>query len=377
MDREGPSREDPVPPPPSPSPVPVTHVVVATSSPSRHHLDPEEGQMQETGTEGQDKVFQAPDVTSSSSSQPSSSSADTIIIPSSTATLDLLQETSRTLSIECKNGRLLSTSPASPSSVTPDVCCTPRSPRQLVHPGLNRMEDEDRFPVSSSQSSSSGRQAENVDASSVPDIQMQEPLEDVQPQLQDKPDEAMIEEDKPGQYRLKWIKFRGNKIPIITQNENGPCPLIAIMNVLFLKGKLRLPSTIDVVTSDHLMEYLGHCILSSLPSNLNEEAQLNFEQNMMDAIAILPKLQTGLDVNVKFTSISDFEFTPELIVFDLLHIPLHHGWIIDPINFRDMAAAVGSCSYNQLVDKIINNKSSVKPELVTEGKLLVIGFLFR
>ena len=90
------------------------------------------------------------------------------------------------------------------------------------------------------------------------------------------------------------------------------------------------------------------------------------KQNMMDAISILPKLQTGLDVNVRFTSIVDFEYTPELIVFDLLQIPLYHGWLLDPESV-ETASAVGSCSYNQLVDKIINNKSSPKPELVTEG----------
>lgn len=35
--------------------------------------------------------------------------------------------------------------------------------------------------------------------------------------------------------------------------------------------------------------------------NISEGAQLNYEQNMHDAIAVLPKLQTGLDVNVRFT----------------------------------------------------------------------------
>lgn len=52
-------------------------------------------------------------------------------------------------------------------------------------------------------------------------------------------------------------------------------------------------------------------------------------------MAILHKLQTGLDVNVKFTGVRVFEYTPECIVFDLLDIPLYHGWLVDPqvINF--------------------------------------------
>ena len=53
-------------------------------------------------------------------------------------------------------------------------------------------------------------------------------------------------------------------------------------------------------------------------------------QNMSDAMAVLPKLSTGLDVNVRFTGVTDFEYTPECIVFDLLNIPLYHGWLVDP-----------------------------------------------
>ncbi|KAH7970343.1 hypothetical protein HPB49_004069 [Dermacentor silvarum] len=159
------------------------------------------------------------------------------------------------------------------------------------------------------------------------------------------------------------------------QNENGPCPLIAIINVLTLKGLIKLPQTLDIVTVEQLMEHLGDCILSSIPKDIPESAQLNYEQNMHDAIAILPKLQTGLDVNVRFTGVKDFEYTPECIVFDLLRIPLYHGWLLDP-ECPEILAAVGNCSYNQLVERIIINKSSTKPELVTEA-LLAEAFLER
>lgn len=49
------------------------------------------------------------------------------------------------------------------------------------------------------------------------------------------------------------------------QNENGPCPLIAIMNLLIMKGRVTLPSLVDIVTTEKLMEYLGDCILDSIP----------------------------------------------------------------------------------------------------------------
>ncbi|MEQ2165155.1 Ubiquitin carboxyl-terminal hydrolase MINDY-1 [Goodea atripinnis] len=129
----------------------------------------------------------------------------------------------------------------------------------------------------------------------------------------------------PAYYLVKWITWKEKKTPIITQSENGPCPLLAIMNTLFLRWK-----------------------------------------NMSDAMAVLPKLSTGLDVNVRFTGVTDFEYTPECIVFDLLNIPLYHGWLVDPQS-PEMVAAVGKLSYNQLVEKIIDCKHSADSSRVSEG----------
>ncbi|KAF5906557.1 ubiquitin carboxyl-terminal hydrolase MINDY-2 isoform X2, partial [Clarias magur] len=39
-------------------------------------------------------------------------------------------------------------------------------------------------------------------------------------------------------YHIKWIRWKEENTPIITQNENGPCPLLAIMNVLLLAWKV-------------------------------------------------------------------------------------------------------------------------------------------
>lgn len=69
---------------------------------------------------------------------------------------------------------------------------------------------------------------------------------------------------------------------------------------------------------------------------------------------------------VSLLSVSDFEYTPECIIFDLLQIPLYHGWLIDPQS-TNVLTAVGHSSYNQLVEKIINNKSSERHEVVTEA----------
>lgn len=62
-------------------------------------------------------------------------------------------------------------------------------------------------------------------------------------------------------------------------------------------AQVQLPPALDVVTIGQLMDYVGDAMLDTLPE---QQAQPDFEHNMQDAVAILPKLQTGLDVNVKF-----------------------------------------------------------------------------
>nr|XP_051677916.1 ubiquitin carboxyl-terminal hydrolase MINDY-2 isoform X4 [Oryctolagus cuniculus] len=126
---------------------------------------------------------------------------------------------------------------------------------------------------------------------------------------------AASKERFPGQsvYHIKWIQWKEENTPIITQNENGPCPLLAILNVLLLAWKVKLPPMMEIITAEQLMEYLGDYMLDAKPKEISEIQRLNYEQ-------------------------------------------------ID-----DIVKAVGNCSYNQLVEKIISCKQSDNSELVSEG----------
>ncbi|KAH9408146.1 Ubiquitin carboxyl-terminal hydrolase MINDY-2 [Tyrophagus putrescentiae] len=179
------------------------------------------------------------------------------------------------------------------------------------------------------------------------------------------------------EYHLKWIRWKGAlKLPVVTQNANGPCPLLAIINVLLLRKNIEFPPMIEIITAAQLMEYLCDFLLNNVPTNLPENVKLDFEQNLQDAVTILPRLSTGLDVNVKFSGVAEFEYTRECIIFDLLRIPLYHGWLVDPAE-TEVMRVVGSLSYNQLVDRIITYKggkeaaasssSSVSPAVADGG----------
>ena len=46
--------------------------------------------------------------------------------------------------------------------------------------------------------------------------------------------------------------------------------------------------------------FIGDVISESAPENLADEARLNYEQNLADAMCIMPKLQTGLFFEIIF-----------------------------------------------------------------------------
>ena len=106
--------------------------------------------------------------------------------------------------------------------------------------------------------------------------------------------------------------------------------------------------------------------------------EANHAQQLESVLGLLPRLSRGLDLNIFFGSISKFEFTEEISVFDSLGIPLLHGWIAD----RDSSTSsslLSGLSYNHLVFKIVEFKSlcedqdSKKQYSETEQELLRSG----
>lgn len=66
-------------------------------------------------------------------------------------------------------------------------------------------------------------------------------------------------------YHVRWVELGGVKYPIVTQNENGPCPLLAIINLLVLKGAIHLQDMGGIVTAEQLKSYVMDALLGAMP----------------------------------------------------------------------------------------------------------------
>ena len=176
-------------------------------------------------------------------------------------------------------------------------------------------------------------------------------------------------------YKVKRVKFLGRDVPIFCQNLNGPCPLLAIANLLSLTNRLPADNVSAASTSlstSRLLSVVAEVVLDSnklgdgSDSNGAEpsggghyndqdrvEFQANLRQNIADCLEVLGRMNVGIDVNVRFHTVFGFEATQEVAAFDVLDIPLVHGWLYDPQD-TEAARALGQRSYNELVELLVN-----------------------
>ncbi|KER32129.1 hypothetical protein T265_01749 [Opisthorchis viverrini] len=241
---------------------------------------------------------------------------------------------------------------------------------QHVHVGLSPPSVE---PTTASTSLCTDVNASQYSSQPIPVSQSKPPATGASEQIKTPTRPSAFSSPNDFIYHIKWISFQGTSRPIITQNENGPCPIIAIGNVLLLRGTMSLPIGTEVLTGQRLVNLLSDILLSHPVTDLDDGQLLNYETTVADAFNLFPSLQTGLDINVRFTGVSAFEFTPALSVFDLFRITLYHGWLVDPEN-AELISVVSDRSYNQLVERVIELKASADPDKAAQG-LLAEDFL--
>lgn len=143
-------------------------------------------------------------------------------------------------------------------------------------------------------------------------------------------------------YRVKRVEYLSKGVTIIQQNENGPCPLIAIANILALRGNITIDSKDNIVNVDKIIDKISLYLYSQYSKD-NSDVQ--------DAMKNIADLQFGLDVNFNFNGCDSFEDTSKTKIFKLLNIRVVHGWLVDPMSI--VSTIIGSSTYNDLTLQLV------------------------
>lgn len=115
----------------------------------------------------------------------------------------------------------------------------------------------------------------------------------------------------------------------------------------------------DVASLDDVANMLAdHAMLARASRNGKDKtadySDMNDQFHINELMEYIPRFQFGMDVNPKFTGCQAYEYTPEVAVFDMLACGrLLHGWLVDPVNDEHTAIAIGSKTYNELMDQLI------------------------
>ena len=160
-------------------------------------------------------------------------------------------------------------------------------------------------------------------------------------------------------FPVRTINFLGRDVPTLGQNEFGPCALLGVVNALLLRGTLKISSDHGALTLQDVLTRLADRLLES-----NQADNPDLRAALDGAVTRLPTLAEGLDVNVKFSG-GLFEFTSDLAIFDLLDVRLVHGWRVDGENDPETAEALGSRSYNECIQEVVQLRTN---ELEVRGR---------
>lgn len=167
-------------------------------------------------------------------------------------------------------------------------------------------------------------------------------------------------------FRLKEVSFFHRQVMIVCQNENGPCPLLAIINILLLQGKIQISSDRRYISLDELIQLAIDAVFDSKDQLDSKSAEGGHElnQHMDDVLTVLPRLNNGMDLNIHFSNVHKYEFTQEAAIFDVLQISLVHGWLFDPKTEPEIASVLKDFSYNHAIYKLVEYHA-LKDKLIT------------
>ncbi|MCJ1397965.1 hypothetical protein MMC11_001161 [Xylographa trunciseda] len=194
---------------------------------------------------------------------------------------------------------------------------------------------------------------------------------------------------------IRWTDSSGNTrtSPIMVQNANGPCPLLALVNALTLST----PRDADTALIETLrvreqvsLGLLLDAVFDELMSGRRGDAAQGLP-DVGDLYSFLVTLHTGMNVNPKFIPPSNsspdlidipgldtsspsagrrvpggFEETQEMKLYSTFYIPLIHGWL-PPQNHPVYAALQRSANTYEDAQNLMFREEELEDKLQREG----------
>ncbi|KAI1943800.1 hypothetical protein LOZ66_000387 [Ophidiomyces ophidiicola] len=210
------------------------------------------------------------------------------------------------------------------------------------------------------------------EAPSVHSTQVKEELPTSQiPPVQEPPSEVY------GVRIVNWtdgINKAMRQSPILVQNENGPCPLLALVNSLVMRTPLDNQSPLIRALSSRERISLGlliQALFDELTTYVNEEHQL---PDIEDLSKFLTMLHTGMNVNPRLTpdvnpdQPGKFHKTRDITLYSAFHLPLVHGWLASPSS-KAHEAMLRAGEYHDDIQLLHFRKEDLEERVMAGGTL--------
>ena len=168
---------------------------------------------------------------------------------------------------------------------------------------------------------------------------------------------AKLREQRQETYQIKhfnWFDHKINQLrqsSMLTQNKNGPCPLLALVNAMILSEKDDMHSALGSALATREQVSLGLLIESLMDELITNTRGSTIELPDVDDLnGFLLRLHTGMNANPRLAVSRDqapnlmdaenfapsishdrkpgtFEETPDMKLYGAFSIPLVHGWL--------------------------------------------------
>lgn len=212
---------------------------------------------------------------------------------------------------------------------------------------------------------------------------------------------ARMVEQRNETYQIKhfnWFDNRSRKLrrsSMLTQNKNGPCPLLALVNALILGAQNESQAVLDEALRAREQVTLGLIIETLMDELLSRgyEAVGGDLPDVDELNSFLMRLRTGMNANPRFVPesmpppnlmddddsmlngpqrqggqqrLGTFEVTPDMKLYGAFSVPLIHGWFPDPSSDTAKAFARSAPTYED-AQALLFGEEELEYKLTRQG----------